>query len=74
VDLHKNTFTVCCLSREGRELKSFKVSKKGIEVFRQTFTKDDELAVESTGNTGYFAREVKDAVKGVRVINPRSLK
>jgi len=34
VDLHKNTFTVCYLSKEGRKLKSFKVSKKGIEAFK----------------------------------------
>ena len=74
VDLHKNTFTVCYLSKEGRKLKSFKVSKKGIEAFKQTLTKDDELAVESTGNTGYFVREGKDSVKAVRIINPAQFK
>ena len=72
VDLHKNTFTVCYLSRKGKELKSFKVSKEGIEAFKQTLTRDDEVAVESTGNTGYFVREIKDRVGGVKIINPMS--
>jgi transposase len=74
VDLHKNTFTVCYLSREGSQLKSFKVSKESIEAFKQTLTRDDEVAVESTGNTGYFVREVKDSVKAVRIINPTQFK
>lgn len=74
VDLHKNTFTVCYLSRKGKELKSFKVSKEGIEAFKQTLTRDDEVAVESTGNTGYFVREIKDRVGGVKIINPTQFK
>jgi len=74
VDLHKNTFTVCYLSKKGKELKSFKVSKKDIEAFKQTLTKNDEVGVESTGNSGYFAREIKDSVKVVRIINPTQFK
>ena len=74
VDLHKNTFTVCYLSTEGREIKSFKVGTKGMESFKQTLIEDDELAAESTGNTGYFVREINDSVKAVRVINPTQFK
>lgn len=74
VDLHKNTFTVCYLSRKGRDFKSFKVSKRGIEAFKQSLTRDDEVAVESTGNTGYFVREINDSVKVVRIINPTQFK
>ena len=74
VDLHKNTFTVCYLSSKGKEFKSFKVDRREIEAFKQTLTRDDELAVESTGNSGYFVREVKDWVKAVRIINPTQFK
>jgi len=74
VDLHKNTFTVCYLSKKSKELKSFKISKKEMEAFKLTLTRDDEVAVESTGNTGYFVREIKDSVKEVRVINPTQFK
>jgi len=74
VDLHKNTFTVCYLSKKSQELKSFKVSKGSMEVFKATLGKSDEVAVESTGNTGYFVREIKRAVKAVRIINPTQFK
>ena len=74
VDLHKNTFTVCYLTSKARELKSFKVSKTGIEAFKQTLKRTDEAAVESTGNTGYFVREIKALVKAVRVVNPTQFK
>jgi len=74
VDLHKNTFTVCYLSKKNQELKSFKVSKVEIEAFKTTLSKSDEVAVESTGNTGYFVREIKELVKAVRIINPTQFK
>ncbi len=74
VDLHKNTFTVCYLSKKSQELKSFKVSKNEIEAFKNTLGKRDEVAVESTGNTGYFVREIKRLVKAVRIINPTQFK
>ena len=74
VDLHKNTFTVCYLSKKSRELKSFKVSGSEIEAFKATLSKRDEVAVESTGNTGYFVREIKELVKVVRIINPTQFK
>jgi len=74
VDSHKNTFTVCCLSKKSQELKSFKVSKSSIEAFKATLSKSDEVAVESTGNTGYFVREIKKAVKVIRIINPTQFK
>jgi len=74
VDLHKNTFTVCYLSKKSQELKSFKVSKAEIEAFKATLSKNDEVAVESTGNTGYFVREIKELVKAVRIINPTQFK
>ena len=75
VDLHKNSFTVCYMQRKGEcGLKTFKVSPKDVEEFKKTLAKQDEVAVESTGNTGYFAREIKGSVSKVRIINPIQFK
>ena len=75
VDLHKNSFTVCYMQKKGEcGLKTFKVSPKDIEAFKKTLAKEDEIAVESTGNTGYFAREIKGSVSKVRIINPIQFK
>jgi len=62
------------LSKKSQELKSFRVSKVEIEAFKATLSKSDEVAVESTGNTGYFVREIKRTVKAVRIINPTQFK
>lgn len=75
VDLHKNKFTVCYLRKDGRyDLKDFKVSGKEIKVFKSSLSKEDEVAVESTGNTNYFVRELEGLVKAVRIINPTQFK
>ena len=75
VDLHKTQFTVCYLHKNGEhKIEVFKVAPKDIELFKKTLNKSDEVAVESTGNTGYFAREIKSEVKAVRIINPTQFK
>jgi len=74
VDLHKNCFTVCYMTKGGHELSEFRVNPEGIESFKGSLKKSDEVAVESTGNTGYFAREIKAKVKVVRIINPTQFK
>jgi transposase len=52
----------------------FRVSPEDIERFKGTLTKEDEVAVESTGNTGYFVREIEGLVKAVKIINPVQFK
>jgi len=75
VDLHKNSFTVCYMQKDGgHSLKTFKVSPKDVEAFKKTLYSADEVAVESTGNTGYFAREIEKSVSKVRIINPIQFK
>ena len=75
VDLHKNRFTVCYLGESGGyKLVIFSLNLKGLERFKETLTKDDEVAVESTGNAGYFAREIKGLVKEIKIINPTQFK
>jgi len=74
VDLHKNCFTVCYMTKGGHELSEFRVDSEGIESFKGSLKKSDEVAVESTGNAGYFAREIKAKVKAIRIINPTQFK
>ncbi len=75
VDLHKTQFTVCYLYKNGEhKIQLFKVDVTGVETFKKSLNRTDEVAVESTGNTGYFAREIKSEVKVVRIINPTQFK
>lgn len=75
VDLHKNQFTVCFMRESGGyRIKVFKVSKQGIADFKKVLADSDEVAVESTGNTAYFVREIEDKVNAVKVINPTQFK
>ena len=75
VDLHKTSFTVCFYnSEEDHEFKTYGVNQRGIEFFKTNLRKTDEIAVESTGNTAYFVREVEEKVKRVRIVNPIQFK
>jgi len=75
VDLHKTSFTVCFYnSEEDYEFKTYGVNQRGIEFFKANLKKTDEIAVESTGNTAYFVREVEKKVKRVRIVNPIQFK
>jgi len=75
VDLHKNSFTACYMQEGGEyELKSFKVDQRGMEEFKKTLAKEDELALEAVGNAGYFARQIEGLVARVRIINPVQFK
>jgi transposase len=75
VDLHKNSFTSCTYAGEDDyKLNTHMVSIKGLEAFKNSLTKSDEVAVESTGNTGFFVREIEEKVKRVRIVNPIQFK
>lgn len=75
VDLHKNSFTVCFLKSEtDYETKTYRVSPKGLVDFKKHLGPEDEVAVESTGNTAYFVREIEGIVKRVRIVNPIQFK
>jgi transposase len=74
IDLHKNCFTVCYMQGDGKhQLREFQV-RKGLEEFKKTLKKNDEVAVESTGNTAYFVREIEGRVREVKIINPTQFK
>lgn len=75
VDLHKNRFTACSMDKRGEHsLKEFMVSARGIAGFKEGLKKTDEVAVESTGNTGYFIRQIENRVKKIRIVNPAQFK
>lgn len=75
VDLHKTSFTVCFLETDEKyHIRQFRVTARGIKEFKKALRRTDEIAVESTGNTGYFVREVEESVKRVRVVNPVQFK
>jgi transposase len=75
VDLHKNRFTVCYMEEnEEYELQDFNLDTPGMTAFKKTLTPEAEVAVEATGNTGYFGREIKIWVKTVRIVNPTQFK
>ena len=69
VDLHTNSFMVCVRTQTGREeLKNFAL--KNIEEFLKKLKSEDMVAVESTGNTGYFVEQVCKSVKKVVIVDP----
>jgi len=75
VDLHKRGMTVCYMEAEGKyEIKEYGTDLFGYGSFKDELRKDDEVGVESTGNTGYFVTKVSGSVKKVRVINPWQFK
>lgn len=68
VDLHKNSFSVCFLSKAGKKEKNYKIEE--LAKFRDELSQNDRVALESTNNTRYFVNKIKDKVKEVIVVNP----
>jgi len=66
VDLHKNSFVVCILTKEKKEKRRYKISE--IEKFAKELRKTDRVAVESTNNTRYFAEQIKEKVKEIKIV------
>jgi len=57
VDLHTNSFTVTFRSASGRVcLRGYKL--KRLSEFARDLKKTDRIAVEATGNTGYFVDKI----------------
>ncbi len=73
VDLHRDCFTVCIRSEAGRtQTREWKL--KDVREFARRLKPADELAVEATGNTRYFASVVKEKVGRFVVVNPSQFK
>jgi transposase len=70
VDLHTTQITVCYLkSMEEFSFDRYELSEMGR--FISTLEREDEIAVEATGNTRWFVEQVKEDVRRVVIVNPR---
>ena len=73
VDLHRTQFTVCARLESGRTyLRQWPM--RDLKLFAAQLRKEDELAVESTGNTRLFHDAVIEHVARVVVVNPSQFK
>ena len=73
VDLHRTQFTVCTRLENGRTyLRQWPM--RDLQRFAAQLRKEDELAVESTGNTRLFQDAVVEHVGRVAVVNPSQFK
>ncbi len=70
VDLHTTQITVCYLKAESEfEIRKYQLCE--IEKFVLSLRPTDEIAVEATCNTRWFAEQVASIVRRVVVVNPR---
>ena len=70
VDLHTTQITVCYLTaEEGFEIRKYQLCE--IDKFVLGLMKTDEIAVEATCNTRWFAEQVAEKVSRVVLVNPR---
>jgi transposase len=73
VDLHRNKFTVCVLTGQGRNyLSTWRL--EDLDKFVKKLRGTDEIAVEVTGNTRLFYDAVSPHVLRVVVVNPHQFK
>jgi transposase len=73
VDLHRTQFTVCTRLENGRTyLHQWKMTE--LKRFAMQLRKEDQLAVEATGNTRLFYEAVVQQVARVAVVNPSQFK
>lgn len=72
VDLHQDNFVVCI--REGNEQQFRRWKTEQVEEFAASLRRDDELAVETTGNTRWFCQAVTSRIARVVVVNPHQFR
>lgn len=73
VDLHRTQFTVCTRLENGRTyLRQWPMRE--LKLFAAQLRKEDELAVEATGNSRLFYDAVAKHVARVAVVNPSQFK
>jgi len=73
IDLHRKVLTVCVRTESGRT-QTLTWSLKQLESFKKKLRKDDQLAVEATGNTRWFVEQVRGRVARVAVVDPNQFK
>ena len=75
VDLHSDNFKVCRLEQTGRTgYQTFTLTESDLTKFKKTLSPEDEIAVETTGNTSWFYDQVSSVVARVVAVNTREFK
>jgi transposase len=71
VDLHTNKFNACYLKRDGSKIcNDFELTEKGLNEFKKTLYKGDEVAIEATSNAYFFRKQIRGKVKKVTPVAP----
>lgn len=70
VDLHTTQITVCYLKTRD-EFRFEKYQLEEIDQFVAELEETDEIAVEATGNTRWFAGQIERRVRRIVIVNPR---
>ena len=73
IDLHRNCFTACTRSENGRYY-TREWQMDDLSRYVRTLRKTDEISVETTGNTRWFRNAVVDHVAKVVVVNSAQFK
>ena len=69
VELHSNSLTACYLNEDGSEqLKTVRLAE--LETFKASLRRDDQVAVEATGNVCWFVEQIRPLVARVVIVNP----
>ena len=70
IDLHTNSFTICILQESSETIKTYKLQGDDLNKFIAYLSREDEVAVEATGNSSFFVNKIKGLVSNVVVIAP----
>lgn len=73
VDLHHDSCVVCIRS-QGRVVEYRRWQLEQMTEFAAMLKADDEVAVEATGNTRWFCRQLEGRIKRVVVVNPHQFR
>lgn len=73
VDLHHDSFVICVRS-QGQVVEYGSWQLEQMREFLASLRADDELAVEATGNSRWFCRQVAGRVKRIVVVNPHQFR
>jgi transposase len=70
IDLHKDNFTACYIRRgKQSDLKLYELSNEGLNDFRKSVSRKDEIAIESVSNAYFFCTELEHFVKKIVVVS-----
>jgi len=72
VDLHHDSFVVCVRSGKQQQWQGWAMSEMGD--FVKHLGKQDAVAVEATGNTRWFCRQMGERVERIVVVNPHQFR